>query len=117
MTESIWAHSQMFTRYCEDRSRGAAPEVDCVRQLARTLEPLTEPGMTVLDVGCAAGHYYWSLRSLGLDYYGIDGHPPAIEIGRRNMPAAGLSPSRLRCLRLEELHDETYTSSCVSTRS
>lgn len=59
------------------RATGELPEKEASKSLARLLErrDLYEPGTTLLDVGCAAGHYLKSLRRL-LDpdilYTGLD---------------------------------------------
>lgn len=44
------------------------------KQLVSLLQPVYSPGMRILDVGCAAGHYYRSLAKLdkGVRYTGVD---------------------------------------------
>lgn len=101
--ESIWEHSTLFRVACEERTMRVAPEMDCARQLTDILRPRFRPGMTVLDAGSAAGHYYHSLKPLGAEYYGIDSSPMAVSIGRKNMPQHGLPASRLRHLAIDQL--------------
>lgn len=56
------------------RVTGDLPEMECTKQLVELLKDIYEPGMSVLDVGCAAGHYYNGLKRLDseINYCGID---------------------------------------------
>jgi SAM-dependent methyltransferase len=116
-SKSIWHHSTLFLELCVRRASGALPETDSVAQALELLAPHLEPGMRVLDAGCAAGHAYRSLSPLGVEYHGIDSCGPAIEIGRRHLAAAGLAPARLRPLRLEDVpRGERYDAViCLNT--
>lgn len=100
---AIWSHSKYYVELCRDRAGGAAPEMDAVRQAVDWLAPRLEPGMSVLDVGSAAGHLERSLRPLGVEYHGIDSSAHAIEIGRVLGAAEGVPAARLRLLPVEEL--------------
>lgn len=103
---SIWEHSKYFVELCVDRASGRAPEMDAVRQAVDLLAPRLEPGMTVLDVGAAAGHLARSLEPLGVEYHGIDTAARAVEIGR---VLGGLPAARMRALAIEDLpREETY---------
>ena len=57
-----------------DRARGKLPEMESTKQLVRLVSEIYKPGMTVLDVGCNAGHYLRGLRriDLQLSYSGVD---------------------------------------------
>lgn len=105
---SIWDHSKYFVELCVDRASGRAAEMDAVRQAIDWLAPRLEPGMTVLDVGSAAGHLRRSLPQ-GVDYFGIDASAHAIEIGRRFG-----EPARLRALAVEQLPPEESYDAVVS---
>jgi SAM-dependent methyltransferase len=103
---SITEYGELFAHSCVQRSIGEVPEQDSVRQAVELLRDCTLPGMTVLDVGCASGHAWRSLRGLGVEYFGIDPYTRAIEIGRLILGTQGLPASRLRDIRLESLPPE-----------
>lgn len=106
---SIWEYSKYYLNLCISRASGQAEEMDSVKQAVALLSPHLEPGMTVLDVGCAAGHAWHSFRKLGIKYFGIDASERAIEIGRNHLAQYGLSPDCLRPLAIEKLpSEETY---------
>jgi SAM-dependent methyltransferase len=100
---AITEYGEFFARSCVLRSTGEAPEQDSVLQVRELLEERLPRGRSVLDVGCAAGHAWRSLRDLGLDYFGIDPYTRAIEIGRLILGAQGLPTESLRDIRLEDL--------------
>jgi SAM-dependent methyltransferase len=56
------------------RATGEEDEMAQVKQLMKLLPPHYSPGMSVLDVGCGAGHFLRSLRSMDPDilYQGVD---------------------------------------------
>lgn len=106
---SIWEHTKRYTRSAVERSAGREDELDSARQAREILAPRLQPGESVLDVGCGAGHLWRSLRDTGLEYHGIDPYRRAIEIGRLALADTGLPPSRLRALAVEDLPpDERY---------
>ena len=100
---AITEYGELFAHSCVLRSTGEAPEQDSVLQVKELLDQRLSRGGSVLDVGCAAGHAWRSLRDLGLDYFGIDQYTRAIEIGRLILGAQGLPIERLRDIRLEDL--------------
>jgi len=114
---SIWHHSKYFVELCVERASGRAPEMDAVRQAVDYLSPRLEAGMTVLDVGCAAGHLRRSLDGLGVEYHGIDVSEQAIEIGRLYGSDDSLPAARLRAIPVEDLPpSEAYDAVvCLST--
>ncbi len=106
---SIWEHSKTYAESCLRRACGDGPEMDSVRQTRELLAGRVEAGMTILDAGCGAGHAWLGLRSLELEYYGIDSYARGIEIGRMILAPQGLPPRRLRHMALEEMpHGERY---------
>jgi SAM-dependent methyltransferase len=83
--------------------------MDAARQAADLLSGRLEPGMTVLDVGSAAGHLERSLARLEVEYHGIDPSERAIELGRVYGTRRGLARARLRALPIDRLPaDELY---------
>jgi hypothetical protein len=113
---SIWQHSRLFPELCEGRASGELPETDSVRQARELLAPHLRQGMRLLDAGCAAGHAARSFAPDGIEYFGIDSSPRAIEIGRRWLPVPA---DRLRVLGIEALPiDERYDIVlCLNTLS
>jgi len=111
---SIWEHTKRYTRSAVERSAGREAELDSAAQARELLATRLRRGDTVLDVGCGAGHLWLSLRDLGLEYHGIDPYRRAIEIGRLTLADAGLSPSRLRALAVEDLPLEEQYDAVVS---
>lgn len=106
---SIWEHTKPYTRSAVARSAGQEPELDAAAQAREILAARLRPGDSVLDVGSGAGHLWRSLSGLGVEYHGIDSHRRAIEIGRMTLAPAGLQPSRLRALAVEDIPtDERY---------
>src|SRR5579862_681350 len=106
---SIWEHTKRYTRSSADRSAAREPEMDSVAQAREVLAARLEPGASVLDVGCGAGHLWRSIRDLGIEYHGIDPSRRAIEIGRSTLAELGLPPGRLRVLAIEDVPvDERY---------
>ena len=114
---SVWHHSKYFVELCIERASGRAPEMDSARQAEDYLAPRLEPGMSVLDVGCAAGHLRRSFDGLGIEYHGIDVSERAIEIGRSFGRDDGRPTARLRALAVEDLPPgEMYDAVvCLST--
>jgi SAM-dependent methyltransferase len=106
---SIWDHSKYFVELGVARASGEAEEMDAARQAADLLSGRLEPGMTVLDVGSAAGHLERSLARLEVEYHGIDPSERAIELGRVYGTRRGLARARLRALPIDRLPaDELY---------
>lgn len=114
---SIWEYTKRYTRSLVARGSGAEPELDSAAQTRELLAARLEPGASVLDVGCGAGHLRRSLEQLGVEYHGIDSHRRAIEIGRLVLADTGLSPARLRSLAVEQLPpgEEYDAVVCLST--
>lgn len=63
------------------RTTGELPEMECTKQLVNLISEVYEPGMKVLDVGCASGHYYNGIRRIdeNIGYFGIDATVSYIE--------------------------------------
>jgi Methyltransferase domain len=105
---SVWHHSKYYVELSVARAAGDAEEMDAVRQAVDLLATRLEPGMSVLDVGAAAGHLERSLPA-GVEYHALDSSERAIEIGRAYGARRGLPASHLRVLSVERLPpDEVY---------
>lgn len=116
---SLWEHSASLRELYARRCRLEAEEMTAHAQAAELLAPLVAPGDTVLDVGCGSGYLFHSLRSRGIpvEYHGIDASPSFVEIGRRELPAFGLPPERLRVLRIDDLDGEADHVVCINVLS
>lgn len=70
----VWNRNPLVEQRTFDRVTGRLPEMESAKQLRELIAEIYVPGMKILDVGCAGGHYYNSLRSLdsNLSYYGVD---------------------------------------------
>ncbi|MBI4611008.1 MAG: class I SAM-dependent methyltransferase [Candidatus Rokubacteria bacterium] len=99
----MWLHSDHYTELMRRRVARLEAEMVCAAQLREELAPVVSPGMSLLDAGCGPGHYYWSLRSLGIEYHGIDPTPHYIALGRQFLAKGGLPPERLQVVGIEEL--------------
>ena len=116
---SVWDHSKLFPELCAVRSTKQAPEMDSLSQAAAILAPRISRGMSLLDVGCGAGHGWHSFKTLGLEYHGIDKCDTAIEIGRSCMQEDGLGADRLMATDIEELDPDLRFDAvvCLNTLS
>lgn len=82
---SLWARLRGYGELLRDRASGAAPEMESAKSLCRRLEARYRPGLSVLDVGCGAGHYLRSLRRRldpEIDYTGVDLTVEFLAMGR-----------------------------------
>lgn len=70
----IWDRDASVEQRTFQRVTGELPEMESTKQLVRLVAAAYAPGMRLLDVGCAAGHYYNGLRRIDPDirYHGID---------------------------------------------
>jgi SAM-dependent methyltransferase len=70
----IWQHDHGYGDLMRNRSLGKEPEMESAKQLLRLVSEVYEPGMSMLDVGCGAAHFWRSLRRLDEDirYCGVD---------------------------------------------
>ena len=116
---NIWQHSAAVADLYLSRARDQAEEMTCAAQAAELLAKYIRPGESLLDAGCGSGYFYHSLRrrGLALDYHGIDATALFIEIGRRELAAAGLPADRLRTLRIEDFHGRADHVLCMNVLS
>lgn len=73
------------------RAVGELPEMESSKAVARLLLDYVLPGDSILDVGCAAGHYLRSLKSVikvPFTYSGIDVTPMFIEAAKEAWASA-----------------------------
>ena len=53
----IWNKDESVEKKSFLRTTGELPEMECTKQLVYLISEVYEPGMKILDVGCASGHY------------------------------------------------------------
>ncbi|HBM16710.1 MAG TPA: hypothetical protein DD381_10270 [Lentisphaeria bacterium] len=80
----IWAKDESVEQRTYKRVTGELPEMECTKQLVELISNIYLPGMSILDVGCAAGHYYNGLKRIDPDikYSGIDATIPYITFAK-----------------------------------
>jgi len=115
----IWEHSATVWDLYRRRCLLQAEEMTCAAQAAELFRSRVAPGDTLLDAGCGSGYFYHSLQKRGIpaQYYGIDGAPTLIGIGRRYMPQFGLPADHLTVVRLEDLDASADHVLCMNVLS
>src|SRR5712691_3712945 len=112
-----WANDAKTLDLYRRRATRDAEEMTCAAQAAEILALLAVPGETLLDAGCAAGYYYWSLydRAVAAEYHGLDYTPEVIDLAHRELcPRSGLPPDRFRLDAIEYLDREFDTVLCFN---
>jgi len=86
----VWDHSKSYGDLLYKRAVGESEEMESSKALAKVVAKRYQPGMTLLDVGCAAGHYLRSLRRVdeNISYTGVDATAYYIELARKAFPDA-----------------------------
>ena len=71
-----------YTQLLLKRLRGEVPELTWLRQFREILKPNLQPGVTILDVGCATGYAYNSFKEFGAAYTGLEFETEYLKIAR-----------------------------------
>ena len=101
---SLHEHSVLYPKLCFDRISGLLPEMDCSIQLVNIIQNLNYKITNMLDAGCASGQVYFSVKELGIDYYGIDAFQRAIELGKLVIGSRVAKKNQLRNISLFNLN-------------
>lgn len=82
----IWEKDPSVEQRTFKRVTGELQEMESTKQLVDLISDIYHPGMMVLDVGCAAGHYYNGLKRIDsdLEYWGVDATVPYIEFAKKH---------------------------------
>ena len=82
----IWDKDDSVEIRTYKRVTGELPEMECTKQLVELISEIYTTGMNVLDVGCAAGHYYNGIKRIdkNIKYTGIDATVPYIEFAKNH---------------------------------
>ena len=71
----VWDQNKSYGEVLYKRAVGELPEMESSKRVAKEVKQFAAPDLTILDVGCGAGHYLRSLRrELGesFSYTGCD---------------------------------------------
>ena len=70
----IWEKDHSVEARTFNRAQKKLPEMESAKQLRILIKKVYKKGMSILDVGCAAGHYYHSLLKIDrfVKFAGID---------------------------------------------
>lgn len=82
----IWDKDDSVEMRTYKRVTGELPEMECTKQLVNLIQKVYKPNMSILDVGCAAGHYYNGLKKIdsNIKYYGFDATVKYIEFAKKH---------------------------------
>ena len=85
-TWKIWAKDPSVEQRTYKRVTGELQEMESTKQLVEIISNIYQPGMRILDVGCAAGHYYNGLKRIDgdVEYWGVDATVPYIEFAKEH---------------------------------
>jgi len=80
----IWNKDHSVEQRTYQRVTGELPEMECTKQLVELIGDIYKPGMKILDVGCAAGHYYIGLKRIDeqINYCGVDATKSYIDFAK-----------------------------------
>ncbi len=88
MTEKwrIWDRDDSVEQRTYQRAAGKLPEMECAKQLTELVSEVYHESMKILDVGCAGGHYFNSLKSINpeISYTGFDATKAYIDFAKKH---------------------------------
>ena len=89
MNEEKWKicdKDDTFQQRTYKRVTSYLPEMECAKQLVDLVKEVYKPGMNVLDVGCAAGHFYNGIKRIDeeIKYQGADATTAYIQFAQKH---------------------------------
>lgn len=84
--ERLFKRRMKYGELLYKRATGELPEMESMKSAARQLRDVIRAGDEILDVGCGAGHYLYSLRKLlqeSFTYTGVDNTPEFLDLARQ----------------------------------
>ena len=88
-TKELWQNWSLEKEYGElfyKRATGQLPEMESSKSVAKLLKDYYQPGMTLLDARCGAGHYKRRLERVldeNISYTGMDPTAYYLELGKK----------------------------------
>ncbi len=110
----LWKKNPMIERRTFLRAKGTVPEMECTKQLIKIIKPIYKKEMSILDVGCAAGHYFNAVKKLNknVNYLGIDENKTYINFAKKFYKNSNAKFRRLNIYDLKQnkinKHDIVY---------
>jgi len=82
----IWKKNKNVEARTFQRVKNKLSEMESAKQLRKIIFKLYKPGMQVLDVGCASGHYYNSIKKIdkNISYCGLDPTKAYIDFAKKH---------------------------------
>ena len=79
-----WHQDLDYGTMMQQRAMQHEPEMEQAKQLIKLFRPCYRPGISIVDAGCGAGHFYPSLLTAGeqLSYLGVDITEPYIKLAQ-----------------------------------
>jgi ubiquinone/menaquinone biosynthesis C-methylase UbiE len=108
--KEAWTHNVEAADLYKKRAVGELSEMESSKAVARLLSDHIALGASILDVGCAAGHYLRSLKSaikVPFTYTGVDVTPLFIEVAKQawvNEPMATFQIGDIQHLEFPDNH-------------
>jgi len=82
----LWPKCTSYGDLLFKRAKGELPEMESSKSLVKVMKNIFKSGMSILDVGCGAGHYYRTFLktwSGNLEYYGVDATEYYIKLAKK----------------------------------
>jgi SAM-dependent methyltransferase len=106
----IWDRDDSVEQRTYERVVGKLPEMECAKQLASLVKDVYQEPMTVLDVGCAGGHYYNSLKKIddNILYTGFDATKAYIEFAKNHFDSSKVSFDRQDIFNIDDKYYNSF---------
>ena len=80
----IWNKNDSVEQRTFKRVKNELPEMECAKQLTKIISDIYKPEMKILDIGCASGHYYNSIKKIdkNIIYCGLDSTKTYIDFAK-----------------------------------
>ena len=89
--KNVWDKDKKYGEYFYKMATGKLPNMFCADAVAGLVKKIYQKEMTLLDVGCGAGHYLKAIRDKvdkNIDYTGVDFSPSYIKLAQKAFKAS-----------------------------